>query len=458
MGKDRALTGAADLQDYFEAGSKPREDWGVGIEYERVGVFTDTGRAIPYHGQRSLSALLARLVSREGWRPRYSGPHIIALENDLAAIHLEPGGQLELSGAVHRRLLDLREEVLHWASQIQSHSEPLGITWLGIGLQPFSALSDIEWVPKPRYAIMSAHLARTGTMGHVMMKQTAGIQTNLDYEDEEDALEKFRVAMGLTSVVTAIFANSPLAEGRPNGYLSYRGWAWQNTDPARCGLLPFVLDPGARFQDYLEYALNVPTMFIVRNGTFIDLGGIPFGKFLESGFGGHHATRDDFQLHLTTLFPEVRLKHYLEIRGGDTADPELAVAQVAFWKGILYDSAARREAWNLVANVTWEERLQFHREACRLGTESRLGGRSVLEIGADLYRIAAEGLDRQGEPPSLLDRLGGLVAPRGGSPGKVLAERWLGEWKQDPARLIDYGSRMALRRIESTGGRLVEDH
>src|SRR5437867_8949541 len=192
MEKDCVLGSSRDLEHYFDLGCKPHEEWGVGIEYERVGVFSGSGRAIPYEGPKSLSALLSRLVSQEGWHPLYSGPHIIALEKGRTRISLEPGGQLELSGAVHRGLGDLVDEVGRWTQMIRDHSDSLDITWLGVGLQPFTPLGEIPWVPKPRYAVMSAHLARTGPLGHVMMKQTAGVQVNLDYKDEEDALEKLR--------------------------------------------------------------------------------------------------------------------------------------------------------------------------------------------------------------------------------------------------------------------------
>ncbi len=458
MEPERILESVRDLEGYFDQGSKSREDWGVGIEYERLGVFSESGRAAPYHGPRSVSALLARLVSAEGWRPIYSGAHIIALERDRTRITLEPGGQLELSGAVHRRLDDLLEEVGAWTEMIREHSEPLGISWLGLGLQPFTPLDDIEWIPKPRYTLMSAHLARTGSLGHVMMKQTAGVQVNLDYADEQDAFEKFRAAMGLTSLVTAIFANSPLTEGRPNGQMSYRSWVWQNTDPSRCGLLALVFEPQAGFGDYLEYALGVPTMFILRKGSFVDMRGIPFGEFLRSGSGEHRATFADFQLHLTTLFPEVRLKHHLEIRGGDSGDPNRAVAQVAFWKGIFYDAAALREAWSLVSDLSFEERLDFHREACRLGTEARLQGRSALEIGADLHRIASAGLDRQGEPRELLEPMGEILFQRRVSPAKALLGSWLGEWNGNRRRLVEACSRINVERPRASGDVGAEDY
>ena len=458
MTEDGILEGAQDLQGYFEAGAKPPEEWGAGIEYERVGVLSESGRAIPYHGPRSLSALLSRLVSAEGWRPVYAGENVIALEMDHARITLEPGGQMELSGAVHRRMEDLREEVALWGHWSREHSRPLGIRWLGLGLQPFTPLGEIPWVPKPRYRIMSARLGATGTLGHVMMKQTACVQANLDYSDEADAFEKLRTAMGLTSVVTALYANSSLLEGKPSGFLSYRSWAWQNTDPTRCGILPFVFGEGAGFADYLDYALDVPMMFILRNGDFVDLGGIPFRRYLLEGAGGHRATLADFELHLTTLFPEVRLKRYLEIRGGDSADAATALSQVALWKGILYDAASRREAWGLVSDLSLEERLRFHRDASRLGPGARLGGRTALDLGADLHRIAAEGLDRLGESPSFLDPLAEILFERRACPGETLRDRWLGEWKQEPRRLVEYCSRVTLKPTDFPGGTVDEDH
>jgi glutamate--cysteine ligase len=455
---ERPLESPADLEGYFDQGSKPREEWGVGIEYERLGVLADSGRAIPYHGSRSLSAILTRLVSHDRWRPVYAGSHIIALDGKGCRLTMEPGGQLELSGGVHRRLVELSNEVARYVGLLHEHSEPLGITWLGMGLHPFSTLDDIPWVPKPRYAIMSAHLARTGQQAHRMMKQTAGVQINLDYSDERDALQKLRASMGLTSLVTALFASSPILEGRTTDRMSTRSWIWQHTDPARCGLLPFVFKEDASFSDYLEYALDVPTMFILRNGAYLDLGGLPFRRFIAEGFQGHRATLGDFQLHLTTLFPEVRLKQHLEIRGGDSGDPALAVAQVALWKGILYDAASLREAWGLVSDLDWEARQAFHLEAGRLGTGAPLQGRTALEAGADLLQIAREGLRAQGEPIELLEPLAELVLKRRSCPAALLEKRWLGEWKQQPQRLVQECSRITLKAVEIPGDDLAEDY
>ncbi|HEU5181202.1 MAG TPA: glutamate-cysteine ligase family protein, partial [Candidatus Polarisedimenticolia bacterium] len=231
---ERPLESPADLEGYFDQGSKPREEWGVGIEYERLGVFADSGRAIPYHGARSLSAILTRLVAHGRWRPVYAGRNMIALDGEGCRLTMEPGGQLELSGGVHRRLVDLSNEVARYVALLHEHSESLGITWLGLGLHPFSTLAEIPWVPKPRYAVMSAYLAKTGEQAHRMMKQTAGVQINLDYSDERDAMEKLRAAMGLTSLVTALVASSPLLEGRTTDRMSTRSWIWQHTDPTRC--------------------------------------------------------------------------------------------------------------------------------------------------------------------------------------------------------------------------------
>jgi glutamate--cysteine ligase len=292
-----------------------------------------------------------------------------------------------------------------------------------------------------------------------MMKQTACVQANLDYSDEADAMEKFRVAMGLTSVVTALFANSPILEGNPNGYLSFRSWVWQNTDPARCGLLPFVYESGAGFADYLDYALDVPMMFVLRGGKFADMHGIPFRKYLAAGAGGHRATLGDFELHLTTLFPEIRLKRYLELRGGDSGDAATALSQVALWKGMLYDPSSREEAWSLVSDVPAKERLAFHREAARQGPAARLGKRTALEIGIDLHRIAASGLTRLGESAALLDPLAKILFEWKTCPGQVLLDRWLGEWKREPGRLIDHCGRSTLNPIGFPGGLGAdEDH
>jgi glutamate--cysteine ligase len=445
----------ADLEGYFEAGAKPRGRWGVGLEYERFGVLADTLAPVPYEGERSVEALLRRLVREHGWEPNEEDGRVLGARRGETRITLEPGCQVELSGGVHAGLEAMRRELQAYLEEIEAAAAPLGITFLGVGMQPLAPLARIPWIPKRRYALMREYLPTRGRRAHIMMKQTACIQANIDYDGEADALEKMRAAMGLSPLVTALFANSPLTEGQPNGFMSARAWAWRDTDPDRCGLLPFAFRDGAGFGDYLEYALGVPMFFIVRHGDYIPAGGLSFRRFIREGLGGEKATLADFQTHLTTLFPEVRLKHYIELRGADSGDPSACLGLAALWKGLLYDAPSRNEAYALVSDMTMDERNQLLDDVCRLGPEAPMpagptgGARPkagpVRVLLGEVLRLARQGLRHQGaadeevwiEP--LERRLAG-----GGCAARSLLDAWDGHLARDPGRLVAELARTAL--------------
>jgi glutamate--cysteine ligase len=443
-----------DLQGYFEAGSKPRERWGLGLEYERLAVFRDTGRAVPYEGPVSIESLLRALARDRGWTPHEEDGHVLSLSKGGARVTLEPGAQVELSSSVHRDLGSLERELASFLADLEAEARPFGFAFLGLGVQPISPLEEIPWIPKQRYAIMRDYLPRRGTRAHIMMKQTAGIQINLDYGSEADAADKMRTAMGLCPLLTALYANSPLSEGRLNGFLSWRAWAWRDTDPDRCGLLPFVFKDGAGFRDYLEYALDVPMFFVVRGDRWMPAQGMPFRKFIRKGFEGHRATLADWELHLSTLFPEVRLKRYIEIRSTDSGEPASCLALAALVKGILYDGASRRAAWGLVRDMSFRDRERLLDDVCRQGPAARLPaaaargegpGRGVLarDLLLDLVRIARQGLNNQGSPEeqSYLAPLDRRLGGEGGCPAYRLAADWTGSLQQDPRRLVEALSR-----------------
>jgi glutamate--cysteine ligase len=437
-----------DLDGYFAAGARPRQRWGVGLEYERFGVLTDTLAPAPYEGERSIEALLRRLVRDHGWDPSEEDGRLLGARKGETRITLEPGCQVELSGGVHRRLEAMHRELLAYVEEIEAASAPLGIAFLGVGMQPLARLDRIPWIPKKRYAIMREYLPTRGGRAHVMMKQTACIQANIDYDGERDAADKMRSAMGLTPLVTALFANSPLTEGSPNGFMSARAWAWRDTDPDRCGLLPFVFREDAGFGDYLDYALDVPMFFIVRQGTYVPAGGLSFRRFIRDGLGGERPTLADFELHLTTLFPEVRLKRYIELRGADSGDPSACLALAALWKGLLYDDRTRGEAFALVRDLSLEDRNRLLDSVCRQGPEAampvpRSGGagtravrvRDVLDV---LLGLARQGLQRQGAAAEAIwiDLLERRLADQGGCPARRLLDDWEGVLGRDPARLV----------------------
>jgi glutamate--cysteine ligase len=433
----------ADLVRYIAAGAKPQEDWRVGTEYEKVGVLKESGVAAPFSGERGIEAVLRALADRFGWQPKLEHGRIIALTGRDANITVEPGGQLELSGEQCASIHCANRELLQHIREIVTVGAELGIVFLGLGIQPVSPVEAIEWVPKRRYAIMGPYMNQVGTLGQRMMKQTATVQANFDFGDEQDAMRKFRVGMGLVPLISAMFANSSISEGRPNGFMTMRGHIWTDTDRARSGMLAFAFSPTAGIEDYVEYALDVPMYFIIRNGDYVEMHQT-FRRFLSEGWNAERATLEDWALHLTTLFPEVRLKRYLEIRSADSQPPEMMLALPALLKGILYERDCLEGAWDLVRTWKWEERTEIYRDAHREGLHARIRRIALAELARELVEIAAAGLRRQGklneqgdDERVYLDRLEELVR-HGNSLGRSLAELWEGPWNRDVGRLIEH--------------------
>jgi glutamate--cysteine ligase len=443
---DGPVTRRDALVEYLARGAKPRHEWRVGTEYEKVGVDRKTGRAARYYGPRGIEAVLRRLADRFGWTPRLEGKHVIALEGRKAAITLEPGGQVELSGEACESIHCAQEELTQHVNELVTVADELGLAFLGLGIQPVSGLDDIEWVPKPRYAIMAPYMAKVGTLGQRMMKQTATVQVNIDFDGEQNAMEKVRLGMGLSPILTAAFANSSISDGAVNGYMSYRQHIWTDTDRSRCGLLPFAFSRDASFEDYVDWALDVPMYFIRRDGKFIDLTGMPFREFLKRGAFGHHATMADWQLHLTTLFPEVRLKTYIELRSVDSQPPERMLALPALVKGVFYDDDCMLGAWDLVKGWSWSERLEIYDSSHREALQARIRGIRLLELARELAGIARVGLERQnvrnsrGENEAVyLDGLDRQLA-RGRSPAREIRDRWGSEWEENIDRLVEFSA------------------
>jgi glutamate--cysteine ligase len=328
-------------------------------------------------------------------------------------------------------------------------SDPLGITWVPIGLQPITALEEIGWVPKGRYRIMAPYLGARGTLAHQMMRATAGVQLNFDYSDETDAVDKFRTAMGIGSILTAACANSPISAGKPNGFMSRRAHIWSDTDPDRCGLLDLAFRNDLSFRHYVDYALDVPVIFVQREGRWVSLEGVPFRRFMSEGWEGLQATYADWVLHLTTIFTEVRLKTYVEVRGMDSIPPALTLAMAALWKGILYDPGARRRAWDLVAKVPFPARVEFHGQVGVHGPQARLDGVSALDLARELVGHARDGLrrlegaakGREGEEEKLLTPLVDSLDDEGGCPAVRLQHAWLESGSGGPRELVRAAAR-----------------
>lgn len=435
-----------ELEEFFHSSGKPRQRWRVGTEYEKIGIERRSAKAIPYSGPCGVETILRALAEEYNWQPQEEDGHVMALARGNAQITLEPGGQIELSGEPCESIHCSQAEFTQHIRELLEVAERLDVVFLGLGIQPVSSLPEIEWLPKKRYRIMAPYMQKVGTMGHRMMKQTATVQANIDFSDEKDAMAKFRTAMGLSSLITAIFANSPISEGNLNGYKSFRGHIWTKTDKDRCGLLPFAFSSDVSFAHYVEYALDVPMYFIVRDGSYVDLSGTPFRRFLDHGHQGHYATIEDWDLHLTTLFPEVRIKRYMEVRSADSQPPEFMPALPALIKGVLYDSDCLQAAWDLVKGWSWDERMELYHDSHRYALAARIRRFPLLDLAKELMQIAWEGLRRQGvlnenaeDETIYLKPLKDLLS-QGKCPADLLMEKWDGELQHDIKKLIDYSA------------------
>jgi glutamate--cysteine ligase len=434
----------SELVDYVRAGEKPVERFRVGTEHEKIGLRQEDLGSVPYEGERGIGAVLEKVAREDDWVPIFEGENLIALEKDGASITLEPGGQLELSGAPLRTIFETCAEFNRHLDLIRRVSEPMGLLWLSLGCNPLHEVAKIPRMPKARYRIMRDYLPTRGDLSLHMMHLSATVQANLDYSSEADMVEKMRAAMGLTPVVSAIFANSGLSGGKPSGFVSQRIHFWRHTDPDRCGLLPFVFEPGFGYARYVEWAVDVPMFFVVRDGSYLPARGMTFRQFLETGFEGHRATLADFDRHLTTLFPEVRLKQVVEVRGADAVPCHLTCALPALWKGILYDAEALSAAWKLVEDWSFEEREAALGAVSRKGLAAEVPGGPVLPLAREVVSIAFGGLRRIAHPGESRDDERGFLEPlfeqleTEKSPGQVILDRWEGEWGGSFDRLIDY--------------------
>jgi len=435
-----------DCINYFRSGETPEANWVVGTEHEKIGVYTDTGLRVPYEGERGIGALLDRIAQRENWTPVLEAGKVIALTKEGASITLEPGGQIELSGAPLATIRETCREFNAHVDLVIEESKDFGVSWLALGVDPFHSVNEIPVMPKKRYDIMRNYLPTRGGLAMDMMHASATVQANYDFSDEADMAMKLRTAMGCTAIVSAIFANSSLSAGSENGYASKRVEIWRDTDPDRCGLLHFVFDEGFGYHQYADWALDVPMFMVVRDGSYLPADGLTFRNFMRDGLGGHRARVSDWDLHLTTLFPEARLKRIIEVRGADAVPRRLTCALPALWKGILYDGDACRAAWALVEKFTPQEREDAQVAVARGGLSAEIGGHSALELAREFVGIASEALaaigERRGIEPDERHFLDPIWAQLelGKSPGEMLAERWSGDWKSSAKALIEFSS------------------
>jgi len=441
---DPPIESREDLLRPFQKGEKPKHQWRIGTEHEKFVYRKVDHRAPSYDEPGGIRDLLMGMT-RFGWKPVEEGGNVIALTGPDGAISLEPAGQLELSGAALEHLHQTCAEAGRHLRQVKEVGDELGLAYLGLGMWPDKTRSELPIMPKGRYAIMIRHMPRVGSLGLDMMLRTCTIQTNLDYSSEADMAEKFRVGLALQPLATALFANSPFTEGKPNGFLSYRSHIWSDTDPHRTGMLPFVFEDGFGYERYLDYALDVPMYFVFRDGKYIDAAGLSFRDFLEgklSVLPGEKPRLSDWTDHLSTAFPEVRLKSFLEMRGADGGPWSRICALPALWVGLLYDQNALDAAWDEVKGWTFEERQRLRDEVPRLGLATAVpGGGTVRDLARRVLDIAEAGLNSRGylnaagdSESGFLDPLREIVA-RGTTPAEMLLERYNGEWAGDLSRI-----------------------
>ena len=443
MARDQTDTTPIESRDelvaWIAAGEKPASQFRVGTEHEKIPFRVADRSPVAYEGRRGIRALLEGMQLLLGWEPILEGRTLIGLADVTGggAISLEPGGQFELSGAplenIHRTCAELHAHL----AQLRQIAEPLGIGFLGIGMSPQWTRAETPVMPKGRYKIMSNYMPKVGTLGIDMMFRTCTVQANLDFLSEADMVKKLRVSLALQPIATALFANSPFTEGKPNGFLSFRSHVWEDTDNARAGMLPFAFEDGMGYERYVDYALDVPMYFIKRGDEYIDVAGSSFRDLLAGnhpGLPGGRATVSDWANHLSTIFPEVRLKRYLEMRGADAGPTDRLCALPAYWVGILYDNASLDAAYEMTKGWSEEQREALRHDVPKLGLNAKIGGKTVREIAGETVDLARNGLKRRGhklydgrDESTYLEPLED-AAERGKTPAEDFLARYEGEW------------------------------
>jgi glutamate--cysteine ligase len=428
-----------ELVAWFEQGAKPKSQFRIGTEHEKF-AFTVAGhRPAPYEGGPGIRALLEGMQHLLGWEPIVEDGNVIGLFDGIGggAISLEPGGQFELSGAPVESVHQTKAELAAHVAQAKEIARPLGIGFLGIGMTPNWSRADMPMMPKGRYRIMTAYMPKVGNLGLDMMYRTCTVQTNLDYCSEADMVKKLRVSLALQPIATAMFANSPFTEGKPNGYLSFRAEIWRDTDAARTGMLPWAFEPGMGFERWVDYALDVPMYFVKHGERYVDVAGQSFRDLMAGrlpGMPGARATISDWANHISTIFPEVRLKRYLEMRGADSGPWQRLPALPAYWVGLLYDDVSLDAAWDMVKGWSAEDRQKLRDRVPRLGLRAAIGGRSALELAKLTLDLSEQGLRRRRRLDGNGDDEAHHLRPlqdyvdRGITPAEELLEKFHGAW------------------------------
>ncbi len=438
------------LAAYLEAGCKPAENWRIGTEHEKFGFCKDTLKPLPYEGTRSIEAVLMGLRDSYGWAPVSEGGKLIGLEKDGANVSLEPGGALELSGGPLETIHQTCDEVNHHLAEVKDIADKIGVGFIGLGAAPLWQHEEMPLMPKGRYRLMNDYMEKVGTMGRSMMRRTCTVQVNLDFGSEADMVQKLRVALALQPVATALFANSPFFEGKPNGHKSWRSYIWRHLDDARTGMLPFVFEDGMGFERYVQYALDVPMYFVYRDGKYINALGMSFRDFMQGklpALPGEVATMSDWADHLTTAFPEARIKQYMEMRGADGGPWRRLCALPAFWVGLMYNQSSLDAAWDLVKGWDAETREGLRVAAAKEGLQAQVGDINMRTLAREALEISHAGLvarARSGAGGLVPDETHFLNALQesvetGKVPADELMDRYAGDWNGDLSRIYaDY--------------------
>ena len=434
------------LAEYLAEGCKPKDKWRIGTEHEKFGYCKDTLKPLPYDGDRSVKAVLTALRDTYNWAPVLEGDNIIGLEKDGANVSLEPGGQLELSGAPLETIHQTCDEVNEHLREVKDVADKIGVGFIGLGAAPIWTHEQMDMMPKGRYKLMTNYMGRVGTHGTEMMYRTCTVQVNLDFGSEADMVQKLRVALALQPVATALFANSPFFEGKPNGHKSWRSRIWRDLDPARTGMLPWVFEDGMGFERWADWVLDVPMYFVYRDGKYIDALGQSFRDFLKGelpALPGEMPTLSDWADHLTTVFPEARIKQFIEMRGADGGPWRRLCALPAFWVGLTYDQEALDAAWDLVKDWDADTREALRVAASVDGLQAKVGNISMHDIAREAVAISETGLRNRAKPGA-----GGMLADEthflnalketvetGKTPADELLDRYNGDWNGDLTRI-----------------------
>ena len=436
------------LANLLEQGNKPKADWRIGTEHEKFGYCKNTLKALPYEGERSIQSILHGLRDQFNWAPVDEGGYLIGLTKNGANVSLEPGGALELSGAPLETIHETCDEVNVHLREVKEIADKIGVGFIGLGAAPIWQHEDVGLMPKGRYQLMDAYMGKVGTMGRTMMRRTCTVQVNLDFASEADMVQKFRVALALQPVATALFANSPFFEGKVNGHKSWRARVWRDLDADRTGMLPFVFEDGMGFQRYVDYALDVPMYFVYRDGKYINALGQSFRDFLKGqlpALPGEMPTLSDWADHLTTIFPEARIKQFMEMRGADGGPWRRLCALPAFWVGLLYDQSSLDAAWDLVKSMDAETRDALRVAASVDGLQAEVSGIKMMELARQAVNISNAGLvarARTGAGGMVPDETHFLNAledslETGQTPADELLARYHGDWEGDLTRIYE---------------------